>query len=250
MSTSWLLTNFIAALLLPPVPLVIVGLLGLGLLNRRRGLGRGLIATSLLSIWALSTPIVAGFLLDSLKPPPVAFTGDEADAIVILAGGRIAGSIEFGGDTLGRFTLERVRYGARLAKQLHKPILVTGGGASECGISEGEMMQTSLEQEFAVEDVRWVETASSNTRENARLSAPLLKEAGIDRIYLVTHAWHLARAIPEFESVGFQVIPAGTGYSLPNASNPFDYVPNAKALYDSWLAGHEWIGLLWYRIRN
>jgi len=249
MSTSWLLTNFIAALLLPPVSLVIVGLIGLGLLKRWRVLGQGLIATSLISIWALSTPIVAGPLLDTLKPPPVFFTGKEADAIVILGGGRITNSIEYGGDTLGRFTLERVRYGAWLAKQLHKPILVTGG-TLDGSIPEGEMMQTSLEQEFAVKNVNWVETASSNTRENARFSAPLLKEAGIERIYLVTHAWHLARAIPEFEAVGLQVVPAGTGYSLPDASNPLDYVPNAKALYDSWLAGHEWIGLLWYRIRN
>lgn len=249
MSSAWLLTNFIAAFLLPPISLVIAGLIGFGLLKRRRTLGRGLIATSLILIWALATPIVASFLLDSLKPPPVAFNGKEADAIVILGGGRITDSIEFGGDTLGRFTLERVRYGAWLAKKLHKPILVTGG-APEGGIPEGEMMRASLEQEFAVKDVRWVEAASSNTRENARFSAPLLKAADIERIYLVTHAWHLARAIPEFAALGFQVTPAGTGYSLPDKFNPFDYVPNAKALHESWLAAHEWIGLLWYRIRN
>lgn len=249
MSIAWLLTNFIAAFLLPPTPLLILGLVGLGLLKRRRDLGRALIATSLISIWLLATPIVADFLLDSLKPSPVMFTGQEADAIVILGGGRVADSIEFGGDTLGRFTLERVRYGAWLANKLHKPILVTGG-SPDGGIPEGEMMRTSLEQEFAVKDVRWVETASNNTRENARFSAHLLKDAGIERIYLITHAWHLARAIPEFEAMGLHVIPAGTGYSLPGKINPLDYLPNAGALHVSGLAAHEWIGLLWYRIRN
>lgn len=249
MSTSWLLTNFIAGLLLPPTSLLIPGLIGLGLLKRRLALGRGLIAFSLVSIGLLSTPIIANFLLDSLKPPPVAFTGKEADAIVILGGGSIHNSVEYGGDTLGRFTLERVRYGAWLAKELNKPVLVTAG-APEGGLAESEMMRASLKREFAVKDVRWVENQSNNTRENARFSARLLKQAGVERIYLVTHAWHLARAVPEFEMLGLHVIPAGTGYSLPAAGKPLDFVPNASALHTSWLAAHEWIGLLWYRIRN
>ncbi len=249
MSISWLLTNLIAGLLLPPMPLLILGLIGLGQLKRRRGLGRVLIAGSLAGIWLLSTPLVAGWLLDSLKPPPHELSGREADAIVILGGGRIADSIEYGGDTLGRFTLERVRYGAWLAKKLDKPVLVTGG-APDGGIPEGEMMRASLEHEFAVKNVRWVENASSNTRENARLSARLLAADGIERIYLVTHAWHLARAIPEFEALGLRVIPAGIGYTPAETGNPLQYLPNAQALHHSWLALHEWIGLLWYRIRN
>jgi len=248
MSTSWLITNFIAAFLLPPLSLLIVGLIGFWQLKRRRGLGRFLIASSLILLWLLSTPIIASYLLDSLKPPPVAFTGQEADAIVILGGGRIPDSIEYGGDTLGRFTLERVRYGAWLAKKLNKPILVTGG-SPDGGIPEGEMMRASLEQEFGIKTVRWVESTSNNTRENARFSAPLLQADGISRIYLVTTSWHLARALPEFEAVGLHVIPAGTGYSHPGF-NPLDWMPNGKALHESGLATHEWIGLLWYRIRN
>lgn len=249
MSASWLITNAIAALLLPPTPFLILCLIGLGLLKRRRILGRALIISGLSAIWLLATPVVADFLLDSLKPPPTSFTGNEADAIVILGGGRIKDSVEFSGDSLGRFTLERVRYGARLAKQLNKPVLVTGG-APDGGISEGELMRNSLIDEFALDEVRWMETVSNNTRENARLSAHLLFDAGIDRIYLVTHAWHLARATPEFEAMGLTVVPAGTGYSLTGQFKPLDFLPNGKGFSDSWLALHEWMGLLWYRIRN
>ncbi len=222
-------------------------MIGLGQLKHRRSLGRALIAGSLIAIWLLSTHYIAALLLDSLKPPPVELSGKEADAIVILGGGSNRGSIEYGGDSVSAFTLERIRYGAWLARKLHKPILVTGGGPAG-GSAEGDIMRASLEQEFDL-NVRWVEAASSNTRENARMSSRLLKEAGIERIYLVTHAWHLARAVPEFESMGFKVIPAGTGYSLPEKPGLLDFVPNAKAFYNSWLALHEWIGLLWYRIR-
>jgi uncharacterized SAM-binding protein YcdF (DUF218 family) len=79
----------------------------------------------------------------------------------------------------------------------------------------------------------------------------MLQEAGIKRIYLVSHGWHLKRAIPEFERLGLEVIPAGTGQKLKNAEyEVFDFVPNAKSLNNSYLATHEWIGLLWYRIRH
>lgn len=249
MSTSWLLTNLLSGLLLPPTSLLLLAFLGLQLGKRHAALGRGLITFVLLLLWAFSTPYIANKLLNSLKPPVTSLTGAEADAIVILGGGRNRDSIEYGGDTLGRFTIERVRYGAWLAKKLNKPVLVTGG-APEGGRPEGDMMRASLMQEFGVKQVRWVENLSRNTRENARFSSPLLKQDGIERIYLVTHSWHLARAIPEFEQLGFKVVAAGTGYSLPEPPEALDFLPNGKAFLDSWLATHEWMGLLWYRIRN
>jgi uncharacterized SAM-binding protein YcdF (DUF218 family) len=248
MSVSWLATNFIAAFLLPPLNLLILGGLGLFLLRRRRALGKALIGLGLAGLWLLSTPLVGGAMLDALKPKYHALDGTEADAIVILGGGTNYGTLEYGGDTLGHFTVERVRYGAWLARKLGKPVLVTGGNP-DGGRPEGRLMRTALEREFGV-NVRWVEDRSETTRENARYSAALLKRDGIQRIYLVSHAWHLPRALPEFEREGLRVVPAGTGYSLARGPRTLDFVPSAKGLYDSYLAMHEGIGRIWYRIRN
>lgn len=249
MSTSWLLTNFIAEFLLPPLGPLLLGVGGLWLLKRHARAGRALIASSLALLWLLSTPIVADALLDSLKPPYVALTGEEAEAIVILGGGRLKGSLEYGGDTLGRYTLERVRMGARLAQALSKPILVTGGKPDGGERSEGELMRETLEREFAT-PVKWVEERSNNTRDNARFSAELLKRDGVMRIYLVTHAWHLPRAMPEFAATGLEVVAAGTGYAAADGLTPLDFLPRASSLANSHHACHEWLGLLWYRIRN
>jgi uncharacterized SAM-binding protein YcdF (DUF218 family) len=249
MTNSWLLTNIIAAFLLPPLNLLLVGVAGFWLLRRRRKLGRSLIAISLAGLWLLSTPLISAVLLDSLKPAPAALTGQEADAIVILGGGSNRNSLEFGGDTLNRFSIERVRYGARLAKRLHKPVLVTGGAPEGGTLSEGEILSATLRDEYGVE-TKWVEPYSRNTRENARNSADILHKAGIQRVYLVTHAWHLRRAMPEFEAAGLKVVPAGTGYFMEADLSPLDFLPNGKALDKSYLAMHEWIGLLWYRIHN
>lgn len=249
MASSWFLTNLLAAFLLPPFNLLLLGLLGWLLLGHRNKLGKMLLGISLAGIWLLATPAVSDLLMEGLTPAPHALSGKEADVIVVLGGGRNRDSIEYGGDTLSRFSIERVRYGAWLAKRLHKPLLVTGGTPGGGNLSEGEIMGNALRDEFGV-PARWVETRSNNTRENARYSAAMLREAGIRRIYLVTHAWHLARAVPEFEAEGIQVVPAGTGYSLPEARSVFDFLPKAGALNQSNLAMHEWIGLLWYRIRN
>jgi uncharacterized SAM-binding protein YcdF (DUF218 family) len=248
MSPSWLITNFIAAFLLPPLSLLLIAGAGLWYLRRRPLLGKTLIAFSLALLWLLATPVVADRLLALLDPVSQPITGAEADAIVILSGGTYANSVEYGGDTVNRFTLERIRYGAWLARRIGKPILVSGG-APMAGLAEGQLMRTVLESEFAV-PVRWVEDRSLNTRENARFSAEILREAGIQRIFLVSHAWHLKRAVPEFEGEGLLVIPAGTDYFRHGTVLPMDWLPNAKALFNSYLAMHEGIGLIWYRIRN
>ncbi|MGQ9861133.1 MAG: YdcF family protein [Thiobacillaceae bacterium] len=250
MNLGWLVTNLVAALLLPPLNLLVLSAWGAWLTRsrRRQRLGRALIWLSVAGLWLLSTPYLAGLMLDALKPPYRPITGDQADAIVILGGGVQRGNLEYGGDTVGRLTLERVRYGAWLARETGKPVLVTGG-APEGGEAEGHLMRAVLEREFGI-PVRWVEDRAANTRENALHSAELLEAAGARRIFLVTHAWHLKRAIPEFERAGLVVIPAGIGYSAPESQNVLDFLPSARGLRDSYYAMHEGIGLIWYRIRN
>jgi len=250
MDIGWFVTNLIAGILLPPLNLLVLSVWGAWLLRsrRRQRLGRSLIWLSAAALWLLSTPYLAGRMLDALKPPHTPIMGAQADAIVILAGGVYRGNLEYGGDTVGRLTLERLRYGAQLARATAKPVLVTGG-APAGGVAEGQLMRSVLEREFGI-PVRWVEDRSRNTRENARYSAELLKPAGVRRIFLVSHAWHLKRAIPEFERAGLTVIPAGIGYSAPDRPSVLDFVPSARGLLDSYYALHEGIGLIWYRMRT
>lgn len=248
MNASWLLSNLIAELLLPPLNLLLLGLVGWVQWERRPRLGRALVAVSLGGFWLLCTPIVASGLLETLQGPYQPIRGNEADAIVVLGGGSSANVLEFGGDTVNARTLERLRYGAWLYRNTGRPVLVTGG-APEGGVPEGRLMRDVLEQEFRV-PVAWVEDRSINTRENARYSAEILRRAGIRRIYLVSHVWHLPRAIPEFERQGLDVVPAGTGYRGKSDLILFDFVPDARALSTSYFAFHEWIGLLWYSLSS
>src|SRR3546814_19898055 len=73
-------------------------------------------------------------------------------------------------------------------------------------------MQITLERDFGVE-VRWTESESTSTWTNARLSAAKLRAAGIRRFYLVTHAWHMPRALLAFAGTGLEAVPAPPGFA-------------------------------------
>ncbi|MCK9386838.1 MAG: YdcF family protein [Sulfuritalea sp.] len=243
----FLLKKLLATLILPPVGPLLLAFFGLWLARaksrRWRNGGFALATLSLLGLFALSLPLVGTALLSSLEPAPPITRRDlaKAQAIVILGGGSYFGAPEYGGDTVGWATLERVRYGARLARASGLPLLVTGG-APFGGRPESESMREALEKDFGVK-VRWVEAASRDTAENASMSAPILKAAGVTRIALLSHGWHLPRAIPLFEREGLTVIAAPTMFSTGSPSLLADLLPG-EGLRRSRMALHEYLGRL------
>jgi uncharacterized SAM-binding protein YcdF (DUF218 family) len=141
-----------------------------------------------------------------------------------------------------------LRYAARLHRATGKPIIVTGGSPEGAPRSEAAHMAAALKEDFGV-PVKWIEDRSRTTLENARYSRAVLNHAGIRTVYVVTHAWHMPRAILAFESSGFAVIPAATGYATRFRRTALDFVPDARALADSSKWFHEIIGIAWYRIQ-
>ncbi len=241
------LKKLLAALMLPPTSLLLLAMLGLWLARRRPRLGHGLIAGSLAALWLMSTPWVAGQLIGTLEDaPPI--TGDElrrCQAIVILGAGVYANAPEYGDDTVNALALERLRLGARLARASGLPVAVTGGAPSG-GRPEGKSMREALATDFGVE-VRWVESQSRDTAENAALLAPMLAREGVVRVALVTHAFHMPRARFLFEQAGLRVAPAPTRFfSAPSDGGPLglagNWLPGINALRLSHFALHEWLG--------
>ncbi len=248
---SWFfITNFIAAFLLPPLSLLLLLALGLFLLYRRRGFARPLLLAAVCLLWLASTPYIADGALHLLEARTAALDGrQQADAIVILGGGTYFHAPEYAGqDTISDAALVRLRYGAKLQRETGKPILVTGGRPLGNQLSEAQQMRASLEQDFQV-PVRWTEDASDNTFENARYSFQTLQKAGIKKIYLVTHAWHMPRSADIFRRSGFEVVEAPTAFTTRYRTDLFAFLPNAGSLHDSRIFIHEVIGMLWYRLK-
>jgi uncharacterized SAM-binding protein YcdF (DUF218 family) len=240
--------KILSALVLPPAGPLLLSALGLLLMRRWPRFGKTLAWSGVILLWLLATPIVAmGLLALTEDVPPFAFAqANQAQAIVVLGGGNYSNAPEYGGDTVGDFGLVRIRYAARLHRQSGLPILVTGG-APLGGRPEGETMRESLEQDFGVK-VRWVEAQSLDTAQNASLSAPILKKAGIKRILLVSHAMHLKRAGELFEREGLEVVPAPTYYFSRGEFSFFQLLPSTGALRNSYFALHEALGIVVQRM--
>lgn len=251
-----LITFAIESLLLPPGGLLLLLVAGLLLLKTRPRLARALLIGGTLAFYLLATPLGSEALLHSLEPYPALpadglLATDPPGAIVVLGGGRYTDAPEYGGDTVSVLTLERIRYGARLARRTGLPLLVTGGSVWKEQESEGELMRRALEIDFQL-PTRWVEGTSRTTWENATLSKPILESAGINEVYLVTHAWHMPRAVFAFEQAGLQVIPAPTSFTQAADMDPgaLDLWPDARGLRRSYFALHEMVGMLWYRVKS
>jgi uncharacterized SAM-binding protein YcdF (DUF218 family) len=108
-------------------------------------------------------------------------------------------------------------------------------------------MRRSLEEDYGV-PVKWVESASTDTLQNATYGKKILEAAHVSTIVLVTHAWHMPRSKQLFEQVGFQVVPAATGFHSLNHLDVTDFLPNSDGLHASRLFWHEAIGMLWSRL--
>ena len=229
-----------AVLLVPPVNLALLALAAV-LLGWRR------LAAALLALLALlALPAVSGTLLAGLESGlPGAPAGAVPAAIIILGGDVV--DIAGAADTIdvGSLTLERLRAGAALSRATHLPVLATGGVIEAGQPPVAELMARSLVADFAITP-RWIEPAARDTWENASRSAAMLRRDGISTVYVVTHAWHMRRALIAFAASGLTVVPAPLPLDRPPDFSARDFVPRVSSWRRGYYALHEWIGGAWY----
>jgi len=248
---SILLTRTLETLLLPPGGPLLLAAVGLALSARGWLRARWLTAAGLGLLYLCATPLVGTFLLRATESYPALTTAQVrssgAEAIVVLGAGRSRGP-EYGAAVPSAYSLQRLRYAAYLQRLTGVPILASGGAPLGEKVPEATLMAATLRQAFGSEQV-WVERGSRNTEENALYSGRLLAARHIHRILLVTHAWHMARAVAAFKRTGLEIVAAPTGFGTRDTPLPLALLPSAEALLDSRLALHEWLGALWYRLR-
>lgn len=238
---------FLTALALPPVPFLILILVGARLILPRRGLGWFLLLLGVLGIWFSGCQGAARWVQNVVLRPPVAVFGDELDrltraaqaegrkpktAILVLGGGRVPRAPEYGMSDLSEGSAERLRYAMWLSRQTGLPVAFSGGygwGQAE-GPAEAEIADR-IAREVYGRPLRWIETDSRDTRGNAALSLRLLQGAGIEEIVLVTHAAHMPRALRDFQEAAagspIKLTPAPMGSLTARDRPELDWVPTA-----------------------
>ena len=227
-----------------------------GLLFRRRAL----VWTGLAILWLSSTPLVSGLAVRAAEgwaERGLAADAPEADAIVVLSGGRVvapgrAAVSEWGG-------ADRFFGGVELFKAGKSPLIVLTGGAAQWepnAAPEGDIL-TGYAKAMGVPDGHVLKTPRVvNTAEEALAVATLLRgrlsgptwRGGPPRVLLVTSAFHMRRARALFERAGMLVIPFPVDFkvSAGRTLSVLDFLPNAAALQKTELAMREGYGRLFY----
>jgi uncharacterized SAM-binding protein YcdF (DUF218 family) len=223
--------------------------------------GRVLLAIGLASAWLTSMPLGAQLIARWVEGDLSALTDERLreelagprppGAIVILAGGVTHDERERPHrDSVNALTLQRLAQGARIARLTGLPMLLSGGRAPDREYAEAALMARVLEESLGL-SARWIEDTSRDTAGNARLTAERLRAAGVGRIVLVTQAYHMRRSQAAFEAAGLEVLAAPHGFmGGVKVDGIGSFLPSAGAVRTSWLALHEALGLVWYRLRG
>ncbi len=257
----------LTALVLPPVPLLLALLLGARLMLRRRGWGWFIVLASVGGLWLTACSgfarVIEPLLLTAsppLRPERIAElraagksagvdkrSGNSRVAIVVLGGGVEPYAPEYGTSNLSSYSLESLRYGLWLGRETGWPVAFSGGigWGNRPGTAEADVAARIAIQEYG-RPLRWAESESRDTRENAGRSVALMREAGVQHILLVTRGWHMQRAMRLFEeaarSDGMRIEAAPMGLAAPIEIPVLAWMPSSAGFERVRLVLREWLG--------
>jgi uncharacterized SAM-binding protein YcdF (DUF218 family) len=146
---------------------------------------------------------------------------------------------------------KREIYGLLIAKKYNIPFIFTGGGIKYKEADEIQKDIEKIEKICGCKIKTYYESKSLNTYQNAKFTAKLFKKLGFKKyIFLVTSAYHMKRAEILFRYFGFKVIPKPVGKRYEPISNIFNFFPNIHDFKTSYLALHEYFGILSLKLRG
>ena len=239
-----MINDLFVALTYPPalsLCLLLAGALARALRWRRLAILLAALAVAWSLLWSI--PWCSERLRSTLERHyPAVDTGalPRADAIVVLGGGSLRGVMRADAAAALASDHSRLAAGARAWLAGRAPVVVLSGGGGRR--SEAERMAVAISRLGVPASAVILEDRSSNTRDNARLTAELAAPRGLHRILLVTSSLHMPRAVLQFREAGFDVVPVPV--QEPTMKSGWKaWLPNPRALWRSGRALKELAGL-------
>ncbi len=207
----------------------------------------GLVVLGLLGFEAMPNALLRS--LENRYPVPNAASVSRHVGVVVLGG-----AIQHPDSYLAHAQVplgesaERMTVPVGMLRQHPNLALVFSGGDGRLlttGVPEADLAKVFYQEQGVDLSRVTLEGGSRTTRENARQVAALLGPRCQEPWLLVTSAWHMPRAMAEFEAVGCRV----TAYPVDfrtGAATPLTEYSMAQSLLRWQTALHEWLGLAVY----
>jgi uncharacterized SAM-binding protein YcdF (DUF218 family) len=206
-----------------------------------------------LTLWALSIAPVSDRLMRGLESEFTIPEKPSGDVIILLGGGVVRQVPDISGSSApSSSSLARIVTAVRLHKKTRLPMIVTGGAEDGYHVAVAIIAKRYLMDLGVPENQILVEDRARDTEQNATLAAVLCRQQGYRRPILLTAAYHLKRACMAFDAAGLSVTPF-PAYFLGSRDSVYtwrDWLPNAGSLQGCARALHEYVGLLYYRVKE
>jgi uncharacterized SAM-binding protein YcdF (DUF218 family) len=247
------LEKIVASFLMPPgLFILLLLLLTVYLFKKSDSRWIKLITVFFLLLFVLlSTAFGVQLLLHPLEnyAEEISVNAFERHPIVILGGGLNYQTKEKAAPSI--HSLQRLVKGYQLHRRLKTPVIYSGGVAigqekiSESDVAADFLDSLGMEREFYIS-----EDQAQTTFENAAYLKKWIAENEIEKVYLVTSAYHILRSAAVFEAQNIDFLAVHSGFIYDHQFSWLDYLPNRGALTANLSALHEWVGLLWYYLRG
>ena len=203
-----------------------------------------------LVLYLASTGFVANALLvrleNTIQRSPKA---SHYDAVIVLTG---MTGFQHEDNEMTSFSgaVDRILTGIRMVKIGYADVLIISGG--DGSLTQHRKAEALILKDFAVqwgltEKQVLVEHTSRNTYENAVLTAELLKSHRLNRLLLVTSAFHMLRSSGCFNKAGLKVDVYPVDYRGQSEVADFrGFLPSSNSLAKTNLVIHEVVGIIAY----
>lgn len=174
----------------------------------------------------------------------------EVPWVVVLGGGHSGTDKLPPTARLNRATLARLVEGVRQWRLHPGSTLVLSGGSVYGETPNAEVLASAAESLGVDRADILIEAESKDTHDEAVLLKPIL---GRDDFVMVTSASHMPRAVALFRGQGLEPTPAPTDYQSKKAGRsltPGFFFPSTTGFTRGQRAAHEYLGLLWSKLRG
>jgi uncharacterized SAM-binding protein YcdF (DUF218 family) len=258
----FLFKKIVASFFLPIPLIILVSFLGLSLIifTKRQRAGKIMISVGLCTLFLLSCDPISSIFLKSLEHQysPYRSMLSVEDAVieqqypvkyvVVLAGGIISDPTIPVTSQLTDTTLIRLIEGLRIYRENPGSRLILSGGSGSMFYYESNAMADVAKAVGIDENDIITETDSRDTKDQAHFIKLIVNN---DPFVLVTSASHMPRSMAMFKKLGMEPIPAPAGCMVGRKKLSLrSFFPSATALRKSELAFHEYLGILWAKLRG